>query len=207
MKKHADLPMRVGSNPVTPSLLWNFSVVRSLYGAELGDVSPTSWFHSLLPEAPLSSTGPSSHTFCSLFSHYPVIPLVRFDLISFSKEKITKQGFSLQLPNHVILSSYFPSLSSERVFIRFPHQTHVPSGNDIKTCFSYIYKSPWLASDWPHQYSWDKGIRWWEISVLLQPFYLAPVITSQDAPICHIPQVTNKGQPLGKPHLSILRRT
>jgi hypothetical protein len=42
MKKHADLPMRVGSNPVTPSLLWNFSVVRSLYGAELGDVSPTS---------------------------------------------------------------------------------------------------------------------------------------------------------------------
>ena len=38
--------------------------------------------------APLSNTGPSRDTFCSLFSHYPVIPLVHFDLISFSKEKL-----------------------------------------------------------------------------------------------------------------------
>lgn len=41
MKKHADLPMRAGSYPVTPILLQNFSVVRNLDGAELGDVSPT----------------------------------------------------------------------------------------------------------------------------------------------------------------------
>ena len=124
---------------------------------------------------PLSAAQARAATlFVHCFHVTQLIPLVRFDLISFSKEKFWSGSFLYNYQiNHVILSSYFPSLSSERVFIKFPHQTYVPSGNDIKTCFSYIYKSPWLASDWPHQYSWDKGIRWWEISVSTATFLLS----------------------------------
>lgn len=148
------------------------------------------------------------------FSCCPVTPWVSFDLINFSKENSEAGLFSTATKSHcVVLSSNFPSwsLSFERVFLKFPHQAHVPSGNN-KTCFSYIFKTV-LNEKVIYRWKSKASLRV-ATSVFLGQrrnqmmrnlnFYLAPVVTSWGAPTAHIPQVTNKGQPLGKSPLTIL---
>ena len=74
--------MRVGSNPVTPIPLLNFSVVKGLDGAEPVDVSPTPWFHSLLPECPALQHRPEQGRFSFIFmlSSYTLGQLLVFFL-------------------------------------------------------------------------------------------------------------------------------